>query len=406
MTTINTTSADRITPLPRPRTLGVAMIGHAFMGRAHSNAWRNVASFFTVPAFAQRVLVGRDPSATAAAAARLGWAEAATDWRTAIAREDVDIVDICAPGQLHAEIAIAALRAGKHVLVEKPLANTLDQAQRMTAAAVEAARRGIVAMIGFNYRRVPALALARQLIADGKLGTIRQVRAAYLQDWLVDAHSPMSWRLRTETAGSGALGDLASHVVDQLQFLLADRITAVSGRTHTFVAERPGPDGLEPVTVDDAAWAILRFGSGALGSIEVSRMATGAKNELTIEIYGSAGALRFNLERLNELLFLDATEPPREQGFRRILTTEPEHPYFGAWWPQGHVLGWEHTFTHEIKEFLTAVDAGYPAAPSFDDGLAVQRVLHAITLSAARGGTEISIDPADPEPEMHRTMND
>ncbi|MBC7401636.1 MAG: Gfo/Idh/MocA family oxidoreductase [Microbacteriaceae bacterium] len=363
------------------------MIGYAFMGRAHSNAWATVGSFFEVPAFEQRVLVGRDASGVAAAATAFGWSESATDWREVIARDDIDIVDICVPGHLHTEIALAALAAGKHVLVEKPLANTLAEAESMADAAAAASARGVVSMVGFNYRRMPALALARRIIADGRLGEIRQVRASYLQDWLADAAAPMTWRLRRETAGSGALGDLASHAVDQLQFLLGDFVTEVSARTHTFVNERLGTDGTEPVTVDDAVWASLTFGSGARGSLEVSRVATGRKNALSIELFGSTGALRFDLEELNELWFLDATEAIETRGFRRILVTEPEHPYLAAWWPQGHVLGWEHSFVHEVRDFLCAIESGTPASPSFADGLAVQRVLSAIESSAAARGS-------------------
>ncbi|MFF2298142.1 Gfo/Idh/MocA family protein [Arthrobacter sp. NPDC058127] len=352
------------------------------MGKAHSNAWRNVASFFDVPAFEQKVLVGRDAEQVAGAAARYGWAESATDWRQVIERDDIHIVDICAPGWMHAEIAIAALEAGKHVLVEKPLANTLAEAEAMTDAARAARARGIQSMIGFNYRRVPALALARELIAEGRLGTVRHVRAAYLQDWLADPGSPMTWRLNKETAGSGALGDIASHAIDQVLYLLGDTVTEVSGRLHTFVDTRPGADGPEHVTVDDAAWATLTLASGALASVEVSRMATGKKNSLTMEIYGDKGSLLFDLETINELGFLDATAPVREQGFRRILVNEPDHPYMDAWWPQGHVIGWEHTFTHQIRDFLLALDAGTPPSPSFEDGLAVQHVLAAIEESA------------------------
>ncbi|UVJ41503.1 Gfo/Idh/MocA family protein [Arthrobacter sp. CJ23] len=358
------------------------MIGYAFMGKAHSNAWRNVASFFDVPAFEQKVLVGRDAGQVAASAARYGWAEYATDWRSVLERDDIHIVDICAPGWMHAEIAVAALAAGKHVLVEKPLANTLAEAEAMTAAARSARKYGVQSMIGFNYRRVPALALARELIAEGRLGTVRHIRAAYLQDWLSDEESPMTWRLNKETAGSGALGDIASHAIDQVLFLLGDAVTEVSGRLHTFVNSRPGADGTEEVTVDDAAWATLTLAGGAIASVEVSRMATGRKNALTLEIYGDKGSLLFDLEAINELGFLDATLPVREQGFRRILVNEPEHPYVAAWWPQGHVLGWEHTFTHEIRDFLTAIDGGTPPSPSFEDGLAVQRVLAAVEESA------------------------
>jgi predicted dehydrogenase len=353
------------------------------MGKAHSNAWRNVASYFDVPAFEQKVLVGRDPAGVAAAADQYGWSESGTDWRAVLDREDIDIVDICAPGFVHAEIAIAALAAGKHVLVEKPLANTLAEAEAMAEAAREARARGVQSMVGFNYRRVPALALARELIAEGRIGTVRHMRAAYLQDWLADPESPMSWRLKREAAGSGALGDIASHAIDQVLFLLGDHITEVSGRTHTFTRHRPGAQGLEEVTVDDAVWATLTLASGAIASVEVSRVATGQKNSLKLEVYGDKGSLVFDLEDLNELGFLDATVPVREQGFRRILVNEPEHPYVGAWWPQGHIIGWEHTFTHEIRDFLAAIGSGTKPSPSFDDGLAVQRILAAVEESSA-----------------------
>ncbi|MET4900490.1 Gfo/Idh/MocA family oxidoreductase [Paenarthrobacter sp. CC6] len=370
------------TPLPSGRPLGVAAIGYAFMGKAHSNAWRNVASFFEVPAFEQKVLVGRDASAVAEAAAKYGWAESATDWRSVIARDDIDIVDICAPGWMHAEIALEALAAGKHVLVEKPLANTLEEAELMATAAASARGRGVQSMIGFNYRRVPALALARELIAEGRLGTVRHVRAAYLQDWLSDVETPMSWRLRKETAGSGALGDIASHAIDQVQHLTGQTVTEVTGTLRTFVTERPGAAGLEKVTVDDAAWATLGLTGGVSASVEASRVATGQKNSLKVEIYGSSGSLTFDLENLNELGFLDATLPVREQGFRRILVNEPEHPYLEAWWPQGHIIGWEHTFTHQVRDFLLAVRDGSQPSPSFDDGLQIQRVLAAVEESA------------------------
>ncbi|MBT8159679.1 MULTISPECIES: Gfo/Idh/MocA family protein [Arthrobacter] len=374
-------------PASRQGPLGVAAIGYAFMGKAHSNAWRNVASFFDVPAFEQKVLVGRDPEQVAEAAARYGWAEYATDWRAVIARDDIHIVDICAPGWMHAEIAIAALEAGKHVLVEKPLANTVAEAELMTAAAVKARARGIQSMIGFNYRRVPALALARELIAEGRLGTIRHVRAAYMQDWLSDAESPMTWRLRKETAGSGALGDIASHAIDQIQYLTGESVTEVTGTLRTFVSERPGPAGLEEVTVDDAAWATLGLTGGIGASVEASRMAMGQKNRLQIEVYGSKGTLLFDLENLNELNFMDASAPVREQGFRRILVNEPEHPYMDVWWPQGHIIGWEHTFTHQIRDFLTAIQDGTAPVPSFEDGLEIQRVLAAIETSANNRST-------------------
>jgi len=380
----------------KDKPLGVAAIGYAFMGKAHSNAWRNVASFFDVPAFEQKVLVGRDAGAVAEAAAKYGWTESATDWRSVIERDDIHIVDICAPGWMHAEIAIAALQAGKHVLVEKPLANTLAEAELMTAAAAKARARGVQSMIGFNYRRIPALALARELIAEGRLGTVRHVRAAYLQDWLSDAESPMSWRLRKETAGSGALGDIASHAIDQIQYLTGQTILEASGVLKTFVTQRPGAGGpargLEDVTVDDAVWATFWLTGDMGASVEASRVATGQKNSLQIEVYGTAGSLTFDLENLNELNFLDATAPVREQGFRRILVNEPEHPYLEAWWPQGHIIGWEHTFTHQIRDFLVAIRDGSQPSPSFEEGLQVQRVLAAVEASASNRSTITAVE--------------
>ena len=375
------------------RPLGIALIGYAFMGRAHSQAWRSVGAAFDVPEIERRVLVGRDESAVAQAARRLDWQEHATDWREVIAREDVDIVDICTPGFLHAEIAIAALEAGKHVLCEKPLANDTDEAVRMVEAARAARERGQVAALGHTYRRVPALAHARDLVAAGRLGEIRQVRASYLQDWLVDAEAGMSWRLRKETAGSGALGDIGSNAVDQIQFVTGQSVTAVRGRLATMVPERPGADGPEPVTVDDAAWASLELSGGAIASLEASRMATGRKNELSLEVYGTDGALRFDLERLDELWFLDATRPVTEQGFTRIVVTEPEHPYLEGWWPQGHVLGWENAFTNQARYLLLAVAGRDPAAysPDFEDGLALQRILEAIIDSDAAGGSTVRL---------------
>ena len=380
-------------PESTARPLGVALIGYAFMGRAHSQAWRSVGAAFDVPPIARRVIVGRDEQAVAEAARRLDWEEHATDWREAITREDVDIVDICTPGFLHAEIAIAALEAGKHVLCEKPLANDPAEAERMVEAARAARERGQVAALGHTYRRVPALAHARDLVAAGRLGQIRQIRASYLQDWLVDAEAGMTWRLRKETAGSGALGDIGSHAIDQIQYVTGQQVTAVRGRLATMVPERPGPDGPEPVTVDDAAWATLELDGGAIASVEASRMATGAKNELALEVYGTRGALRFDLERLDELWFLDATAPVAEQGFARVLVTEPEHPYLEGWWPQGHILGWENAFTNQARDLLLAVRDRDPAAysPDFEDGLALQRILDAVIASHRADGATVRL---------------
>ncbi|MFI5610588.1 Gfo/Idh/MocA family protein [Amycolatopsis sp. NPDC051903] len=375
--------------------IGVGMVGYAFMGAAHSQAWRTVHHAFDVPLTPRMaVLCGRDATAAEAAAAKLGWAAFETDWKRLVDDEDVQLLDICTPGDTHAEIALAALEAGKHVLCEKPLANTVAEAEAMAAAASAAAARGVRSMVAFNYRRVPALAFARSLVADGRLGELRHVRAQYLQDWIVDPAFPLVWRLQKDKAGSGALGDIGAHIVDLAQFLTGARITGVSALTETFVKERPlvvsssglvassGPARGE-VTVDDAALFTARFDSGAIGSFEATRFAAGRKNAMRIELNGSAGSLAFDFEAMNELHFHDHTADPELAGFRRILVTEPGHPYVGAWWPPGHGLGYEHSFTHEIRDFLVALGEGSDPAPSFADGLQVQRVLDAVERSAA-----------------------
>jgi predicted dehydrogenase len=375
------------------RTLNVAMVGHGFMGAAHSQGWRVAPRFFDLPAApAMHLLVGRDPGAAGAAAERWGWHEATTNWRAAVTREDVDVVDVCTPGDSHAEIAIAALEAGKHVLCEKPLANTVEEAEAMAAAAERAAARGVVAMLGHTYRRLPATTFARDLVADGRLGEIYRVQAAYLQDWLADPTAPMTWRLRKDRAGSGSLGDIGAHIIDLTQFITGVPIAEVSGTLETLVRRRPerapsdgAPAPLAEVTVDDTAVFMARFANGVLGTFEATRFATGRKNALRVEISGSKGALAFDLERLNELQLYDATATGTERGFRTILVTEPGHPYAGAWWPPGHTLGYEHGFSHQVKDFVEAVVAGTQPAPSFADGLQVQRVLAAVERSAAEG---------------------
>jgi len=374
--------------------LGVGMVGYAFMGAAHSQAWRTAPHVFDLPLQpGMTALCGRDAAAVRAAAVRLGWTAAETDWHALIKRDDVHLVDVCTPGDLHAEVAIAALEAGKHVLCEKPLANTLADAEAMAAAAARAASRGVRAMTGFNYRRVPAVALARQLVTDGRIGQIRHVRASYLQDWLVDPSFPLTWRLQRERAGSGALGDLGAHLVDLAQYLTGELIAGVSAATATFVGERPLPEAADgaprsgrsgTVTVDDAVVFTARLRSGALASFEATRFATGRKNQLRIELNGDRGSLAFDLERLNELQFYDGADNVTETGFRRIGVTEPGHPYLSAWWPPGHVLGWEHTFTHQVRDLVTAIATGADPAPSFADGLQVQRVLAAVEQSAMR----------------------
>jgi predicted dehydrogenase len=370
------------------RSIGVGMVGYAFMGRAHSQAWHTVGRLAGLPLRPRLAAIcGRDEAATRAAADQLGWAATETDWRALITRDDVQLVDIVAPGDMHAPIAIAALRAGKHVLCEKPLANTLADAEAMAGAADAAFPHGARAMVGFNYRRVPALALARQLIEQGRIGTLHHVRAVYLQDWLVDPDAALTWRLQAEHAGSGALGDLGAHIVDLAHFLTGDGITGVSAVSATFTGRRPlpGGSGTGQVTVDDAVVFTARFGSGALASFEATRYAAGRKNALRIELNGSAGSLAFDLERLNELEFYDGSNTGVTAGFRRILVTEPEHPYLSDWWPPGHILGWEHTFTHQARDLLTAIAEGAQPEPSFTDGLAVQRVLDAVQRSAAAG---------------------
>ncbi|GHD37434.1 oxidoreductase [Streptomyces mirabilis] len=383
-------------------TLGVGMVGYAFMGAAHSQGWRTVGRVFDLPRSPVLAAVcGRDASAVRAMADRHGWAAAETDWRALIARDDVDLVDICTPGDSHAEIALAALAAGKHVLCEKPLANTVEEAEAMTEAAEAAFARGQMSMVGFNYRRLPATSLARKMVAEGRLGALRHVRVTYLQDWLVDPEFPLTWRLRKELAGSGALGDLGAHIVDLAQYLAGEPVVGVSALTETFVRERPLPGGVSSgltavseanpragsvgtVTVDDAALFTGRFASGALASFEASRFATGRKNSLRIELNGERGSLAFDLERLNELSYHDHTEPGTHAGFRRILVTEPDHPYLEAWWPPGHGLGYEHTFTHQARDLVRAIAAGRRPEPSFADGLRVQRVLAAVEESAEK----------------------
>jgi predicted dehydrogenase len=362
--------------------VNVAMIGYAFMGRAHSNAYRQVTPYFQ-PKLRPRmkVIVGRDAKAVKEAKATLGWDEAATDWREVVERDDIHIVDVSTPGDSHAEIAIAAARAGKVVFCEKPLANTLAEAKAMLAAVKKA---GVVHMINHNYRRIPAVMLARQIIASGQLGKIFHYRGTYLQDWIVDPKFPLLWRLRKEQAGSGALGDLASHSIDLARFLVGE-ITSVSATLETFIKQRPLPENPRrkgEVTVDDASLSMVRFANGAIGTIEATRMALGRKNYNRFEINGSEGSLAFDLERLNELEVFYKKDAPGNQGFRKILCTEGEHPFAKAWWPPGHVLGWEHTHVHTVYDLLEGVRKGTSPKPNFEDGVVNQKVLDAMERSS------------------------
>jgi len=365
------------------RKLNVAMIGYDFMGRAHSNAWRQVARFFPdVPAEpVLKVVVGRTDAKVSEARERLGFEEAATHWEEVVARKDIDVIDICTPGDSHAAIAVAAAEAGKAILCEKPLANDVSDAERMARAVKKA---GVVNMVCHNYRRCPAVALAKQLIDQGRLGVIHHYRGVYLQDWIVDPSFPRVWRLEKARSGSGALGDILSHTMDLSRYLVGEPLE-VSGLLRTFVGERPLPDGSGrgKVDVDDAALALVKFDGGAVGYYEGSRFAPVRKNYNRLEINGSKGSLVWDLERLNDLELYIESGPL--SGFSTISVTDGRHPYVAAWWPPGHIIGYEHSFTHTICDFIRAVAEGKSPSPDFEDGLTNQRVLDAIERSANAG---------------------
>ena len=367
------------------KKLNVAMIGYKFMGKAHSNAWRQVARFFDTPYEpVLKVVCGRDEAAVKQAADKLGWQEAATRWEEVVARPDIDVIDICTPGDSHRPIAIAAAEARKVVFCEKPLANTLAEAEQMLDAVK---RNGVIHMLCHNYRRAPAVQLARQLIDEGRIGEIRHFRGTYLQDWIVDPEFPRVWRLQKSEAGSGALGDIASHVLDLARFLVGE-VTETASLLKTFIGERPLPGSTEraPVDVDDASLNLVRFATGAVGTIEATRFATGRKNYLRFEINGSLGSLVFNLERMNELeLYIE--EGPNS-GFRTVLATDAAHPYIAAWWPPGHIIGYEHTFTHTVLDLLKGIAANEVPTPNFEDGVRNQRALDAMERAAGSGKWE------------------
>ncbi|WP_035750834.1 Gfo/Idh/MocA family protein [Arthrobacter sp. 35W] len=390
-------------PQNQTPSLRVGMVGYAFMGAAHSHAWHTAHRFFDLPLAPElTALAGRNKAAVQEAAGRMGWASTETDWRALIERDDIDLVDICTPGNTHAEIAIAALKAGKHVLCEKPLANTVAEAEEMAAVAAEAAAKGVYAMCGYSYRRTPALALAKRMVDDGRLGTIRHVRAQYLQDWLSDENAPLTWRMDKEKSGSGALGDIGAHSIDAAQFVTGQRITGVSALMETFTTERPvggqfvglGGHGETdentakgPVTVDDAVIFSARFDGGPIGVFEATRAALGRKNAMRLEVNGSLGSLAFDFEEMNFLQFYDNADAAGDRGFHRIMVTEPEHPYVGNWWPTGHGLGYEHGFTHQVVDLVRALGSGTAPTPSFADALQVQRVLAAVEHSAGNSST-------------------
>jgi len=377
-----------------PKTLRVALIGYKFMGKAHSNAWRQVNHFFPdLPARAELATIcGRDAAAVERARGILGWQHAETDWRKAVADPAIDIVDICTANDTHCEIAIAAAKAGKAVLCEKPLARTVAEARRM-AAAVRTA--GVTNMICHNYRRIPAVALAKQMIERGELGqNIRHFRARYAQEWLANPDFPLTWRLKKDIAGSGAHGDIDAHIIDLARYLVGE-IKEVCGVMQTFVKERPlmEPDSVQPqpvkdgrkgrVTVDDAVSWIGRFKSGALANLEATRFAWGRKNHITFEINGDKGSLAFDFEDMNRLKFFSVADARPRRGFTDILVTDRDaHPYAKHWWPPGHIVGYEHTFVNTVADFITAVATGINVHPTFEDGLANMKVLAAVETSA------------------------
>ena len=372
-------------------TLNVGLVGYKFMGKAHSNAFQRIGMFFDPSInMNMKAICGRDEASVRQSAKKFGWEEYETSWEKLIARDDIDIIDITTPSNAHKEIAIAAANAGKHIFCEKPLALTLKDAREMLKAAEV---NKVKHQIGFNYRFAPAIQLAKKLIDEGKLGTIFHFRGFYLQDFIIDPEFPLIWRLDKNVAGSGSLGDLGAHVVDIARFLVGD-FDKVMGMSKTFIKERPivekmiGLSGKAQenaakgqVTVDDATLFLAKFKNGALGSIEATRFANGHKNDMSFEINGSKGSIKFEVERINELQFFNASDEEGTQGFRVIQVTEANHPYVHAWWPAGHVLGYEHTFVHEFYEFGESIAQDKITSPNFYDGVKCSQVLEAVDTS-------------------------
>lgn len=373
--------------------LKIGMIGQGFMGRAHSNAWTMLERFFDVPYHPVLKAVAGTKSSVKDFAETWGYESYTQNWRELVQRDDIDVIDVGAPTYLHKEMVLAAVQAGKHVVCEKPCALTSKEAQEMADAAKKA---GVVHYLNHNYRRVPAVTFAKKLIDEGRLGQIYHWRGSYFQDWILDASFPLTWQLQSEKAGGGPLYDLASHGVDLARYLVGEPVS-VMAKCKTFVARRPLSDGDAAVfskgspnsgpkegkvTVDDAAFLVLEFENGALGSIDVSRFAAGCKNQNKFEIYGSRGALKFDLENLNELQFLDLDAPTGEQGFRTIMATSSAHPYAGAWWGPGHIIGYENTFFHAFADFVQAVQQNQVIQPNLFDGVQIARVLEAAQKSS------------------------
>lgn len=377
--------------------VNVAIIGASFMGRAHSNAWRSVNQFFDVdlePVL--KLACDVDAGLVESFAKKWGWQETAFDWKAVVSREDIDIIDICVPTFLHKDIVIAAAQNGKHIFCEKPAGRNFSEAREMYEAVKDA---NVLHYLNHNYRRVPAVSFAKKMIEEGKLGEIYHWRGAYLQDWISDPNFPLTWHLRQEKAGAGPQNDLNSHSVDLARFLVGE-ITQISAMLKTFISERPlpGKDAgtfksgsssasteMGQVTVDDAAFMVAEFESGALGSFDTSRFANGRKNYNAFEIYGSKGSLMFNMERMNELQYLNMDDPAEQQGFRTIQATDPQHPYISAWWPPGHIIGYEHTFIHAVNDFLNALSEDTDIRPNLYDGMRVMQVLEAGIVSSQSG---------------------
>ena len=371
------------------KEIRIGLVGYKFMGRAHSNAYRQVSAFFDPKAVpVMKVICGRNEDGVRQAAEKFGWESYETSWEKLIERDDIDLVDISTPGDSHKPIAIAAAKAGKDILCEKPLANNLKDAEQMLAAVEKA---GVKHMVGFNYRRVPAVTLAKQMIEEGRIGEIYHFRAVYLQDWIVDPDFPLVWRLQKEKAGSGPHGDLNAHIIDLARYLVGE-IDEVVGMSKTFISERPLPEEMTglaatagsqkgKVTVEDAALFLAKFKNGALGSFEATRFATGRKNYNHFEINGSKGSLVFTLEDMNYLEFYSRQDDEHIQGFRKIMVTEAVHPYVSAWWPPGHIIGYEHTFVHQAYDLMNALAEDKMPSPSFVDGVACQKVLEAVEQS-------------------------
>ncbi len=365
------------------KTLNIGMIGYAFMGKAHSAAYRDVARYFPDVKVkpVMKAICGRNEGAVKQAAEQFGWESYETDAMQLINRPDIDIVDVCTPGWAHKEQVIAAAKAGKHIICEKPIGNTLKEARAMTDAVNKA---DVSSLVMFNYRRIPAVALAKQLIDAGEIGTVYHFRAQYLQDWIADPNFPMVWRLDKKLTGSGALGDLGSHITDLARFLVGE-ILEVSASMKTFIEKRPvepGSKKMGNVTVDDAVSWLANFENGAVGTFEATRFARGRKNANGFEIYGSKGSLIFSFDDMNHLQFWSAKDSDKTQGFRKIMVTEPVHPYMEGWWPPGHIIGYQHTFVNTIHDFLDGLGRRKQVFPDMNDGLRCQQVLDAVERSA------------------------